>query len=324
MILACGEALMDVLVDADGSRHPVPGGGPFNTARALAHLDIPAAFLGRMSEDAYGQRLAEELVMAGARLDFVSRGPEPTTVALAAVDAAGVAHYEFQTEGTSAQNLTLAMLPERLGPEVEALHVGTLGLVLEPMATSLVELVRREQGRRLVMVDPNIRAQLIPDRSRYRHRLDEVLLPACTVVKASEQDLTWLYPDLGIEAACARVLERGPRLVVCTLGADGAFGLTRLARAHVGVPPIDVVDTIGAGDVFGAALLAWLHDRRLLRPDVCLSTSELESALAFGCLAASWSCTRAGAASPSRLDLLAADEPHDHQRSRRGVVIPGD
>src|SRR6478672_7515109 len=96
---------MDVLVDVDEGEHPVPGGGPFNTARALARLGVPAAFLGRLSEDAYGQRLAEELRAAGANLEFASYGPEPTTVALATVDAAGVAQYEFQTEGTSAQNL---------------------------------------------------------------------------------------------------------------------------------------------------------------------------------------------------------------------------
>jgi fructokinase len=323
VILVCGEALMDVLVDADGSRHPVPGGGPFNTARALARLGIPAAFLGRLSEDAYGQRLADQLVAAGASLDFASRGREPTTVALAEVDPAGVAHYEFQTEGTSAQNLTLAMLPDRLGPEIVALHVGTLGLVLEPMATTLIELVRREQGRRLVMVDPNIRAQLIPDRSRYRRRLEEELFPASTIVKASEQDLAWLYPSLDVEAACAGILARGPHLVVATLGAEGAFGLTRLARAHVGVPPVEVMDTIGAGDVFSAALLVWLHDRGLLQPDLSLSAAELKTALAFGCRAASWSCTQAGAASPSRRDLCDADEHRSGQRSRRFVVAPG-
>jgi len=304
VILACGEALMDVLVDADGGLHPVPGGGPFNTARALARLGIPSAFLGRLSTDTYGQRLAEVLNTDGASLDFASRGPEPTTVARAKVDLAGVAHYEFQVEGTSAPNLTPAMLPEALGPGIEALHVGTLGLVLEPMATTLVELVRREQGRRLVMLDPNIRAQLISDRSRYCCCLMGELIPASTIVKASEQDLDWLYPGLHVEAACAQILERGPRLVIATLGADGAVALTHRARAHVKTPPVDVVDTIGAGDAFGAGLLAWLHDHQLLRTDLCLTAYELEAALGFACLAASWTCTQAGAISPTRQDIL--------------------
>jgi fructokinase len=311
VILVGGEALMDVLVDVDGSRHPVPGGGPFNTARALARLGVPSAFLGHLSEDAYGQQLAAELRAAGTSLTFASCGPEPTTVALARVDAAGVAHYEFHTEGTSAQNLTPAMLPARLGAEVEALHVGTLGLVLEPMATTLIELVQREQGRRLVMVDPNIRAQLIPDRSRYCCRLEDEVFPASTIVKASEQDLAWLYPDLEVKKACEHIMKRGPRLVVATLGAGGALCLTRHARARASVPPVDVVDTIGAGDIFGAALLAWLHDHQRLRIDLCLTTCELEAALAFACRAASWSCTQAGAESPTRRDLLDIGRPDD-------------
>jgi fructokinase len=304
VILVCGEALMDVLVMPGGGRHPVPGGGPFNTARALARLGIAAAFLGRLSEDAYGRRLAEELLAAGVDLELASCGLEPTTVALARVDAAGVAHYEFQTEGTSAPHLTTEMLPAQLGPEVEALHVGTLGLVLGPMATTLVEFVRREQGRRPIMVDPNIRAQLIRDRSRYCGRLADEVFPASTIVKASAQDLDWLYPGLSVEMACARILDHGPRLVIATLGADGAFGLTRDTRVHVSVPRVGVVDTIGAGDIFGAALLAWLHDHQRVRLDLCLDACEMEEAIAFACRAASWSCTRAGAVSPSRRDLV--------------------
>jgi fructokinase len=171
------------------------------------------------------------------------------------------------------------------------------------MATTLVELVRREQ-RRLVMVDPNIRPQLIADPMRYRCRLEHELFPASTVVKASQQDLDWLYPDLDVETACEHILSLGPRLVVATLGAEGAFGLTHCTRGRVGVPPVNVVDTIGAGDVFGAAMLAWLRDHHLLLTDLCLTTSELEAALTYASRAATWSCTRAGAESPIRRDIL--------------------
>jgi fructokinase len=310
-ILVCGEALMDVLVDADGCQHPTPGGGPFNTARALAGLGVQAAFLGRLSTDAYGQQLTKKLLAAGTRLEFASLGPEPTTTALVRVDAGGGAQYEFRTDGTSASNLTREMLPPELGADVEALHVGTRGLVLEPMATTLVELVLRERGRRPVMVDPNIRAQLISDRAQYLCRLENEVLPASTIVKASEQDLGWLYPDLDLEAACEHILRRGPRLIVATLGADGAFGLTQDVRARVDAPAVDVVDTIGAGDVFGAALLAWLHDCRLLRSELCLDAPSLEAALAFACRAASWTCTRAGAEAPSRHELLNSDRRND-------------
>lgn len=306
MIVVGGEALMDVIVAPDGRRTPVPGGGPFNTARALARLGVSAAFLGRLSEDPFGRALARGLAEAGASLALASSGPEPTTVALAEIDAAGVAQYTFEIAGTSAPNLTPAMVPERLGPEVAALHVGTLGLVLEPMATTLIGLARREAGRRLVMVDPNVRPQLIADRPAYRRRLEEELWPASTIVKASGPDLDWLYPEFDVEAACARILEYGPRLVVATLGEEGALGLTGAARARVDAPRVAVVDTIGAGDVFGAALLAWLSDRDLLRGDLDPDAGALTALLRFAVQAASWSCTRAGAASPSRADLAGA------------------
>jgi len=118
MNIVCGEALMDVIIDPDGSQRPVPGGGPFNTARALAGLDILAAFLGRLSGDPFGQQLASGLRAAGASLAFASRGPEPTTVALARVDLAGVAHYEFYADSTSAPLLT----PEMLGATDDEFH----------------------------------------------------------------------------------------------------------------------------------------------------------------------------------------------------------
>jgi fructokinase len=108
---------------------------------------------------------------------------------------------------------------------------------------------------------------------------------------------------MSVESACRLILECGPRLVIATLGAAGALGVTRHALIRVSAPPIDVVDTIGAGDVFGAGLLAWLHDHQLLRTDLCLGADQLETAVAFACRAASWTCTRPGAEPPTRRDL---------------------
>ena len=142
MIVVCGEALIDLIPVEDGSERSTPGGGPFNTARALARLEIPTQFLGRLSKDTYGQMLAELLVADGADLSLTSFGPEPSTLAIASVDASGLAVYRFVSEGTSAPNLTSAMLPETMAPDVKALHVGTLGLVLEPFAA----LAERDHG----------------------------------------------------------------------------------------------------------------------------------------------------------------------------------
>ena len=146
----------------DGTRGAAPGGGPFNTARALGRLGVPAAFLGRLSGDAFGRQLADFLVSDGVSLNLASIGQESTTIAVADVDSYGHAEYQFFVEGTSAPNLTVHMLPEHLSPDVNAIHLGTLGLVVDPMASTLVELVRREHAGRLVMLDPNIRVGPIP------------------------------------------------------------------------------------------------------------------------------------------------------------------
>jgi fructokinase len=303
VIVVGGEALIDMVLDGDGTRRPAPGGGPFNTARALARLGVPTAFLGHLSDDEYGRLLADRLVADGASLALATVGHEPTTMAVANVDADGLAEYEFVIQGTSAPNLTPDMLPRALPSEVNALHVGTLGLVLQPMASSLVDLVRRESRRRVVMLDPNIRPLLVSD-SEYRPRLDWMISQS-TIVKASAADLVWIYPGLDHVAAADRILAAGVRLVLVTLGADGAYGATRETRATANAVPVHVVDTIGAGDAFGAAVLAWLHDRDRLLPDFSLAAEEVESLLDFACLAAALTCTRSGAEPPWRSEMQA-------------------
>jgi fructokinase len=303
VIVVCGEALIDRIHNGDGTQRAAPGGGPFNTARALARLGVPTEFLGRLSEDVFGRQLAGLLVSEGASLELASIGPEPTTIAIADVDSEGFAEYQFLVQGTSAPNLTLEMVPERFGTDVVALHVGTLGLVLEPMASTLAELISRERGRRLVMLDPNIRVGLVPD-ADYRERLQDAISQS-TIVKASEADLAWIYPKVDYEAAAGRILGAGVSLVVITLGARGAFGAHRETRMHVDAPKVEVVDTIGAGDAFGAALLAWLHDHGALRPDLGLEPGDLEAALDFACLAGAITCTRAGADPPWKSEMEA-------------------
>jgi fructokinase len=302
MIVVCGEALIDVIHTGDGTQHAAPGGGPFNTARALARLGVPTEFLGRLSTDEFGRQLMSMLVEDGAAVQLTSVGPEPTTTALADVDDDGFARYRFRIEGTSAPNLTREMLPVQLGHEVNALHVGTLGLVLEPMASSLVDFIRREREGRLVMLDPNIRPGLGPE-GEYRDRL-QTMIEMSTIVKASETDLAWLYPGLEAEVAAERMLEQGVRLVVVTLGSRGAFSAHRDLRVIARAPQVEVVDTIGAGDAFGAGLLAWLHDHGTIKADLSLEKSELEAALAYACRVAAITCTRHGADPPWKRELV--------------------
>lgn len=301
MIAVAGEALMDVV--RNGAEAARPGGGPFNTARALARLGVPAAFIGRLSGDPAGVELRRCLASDGVDLSMSAVGPEPTTVALAEVDGSGLASYRFEFAGTSAPNLTTAMLPAHLPTEVQALHVGSLGLLLEPMAATICELVRRESGSKVIMVDPNIREQAIDDARAYRHRLESVMAQS-TIVKAADSDVAWLAPGAGVEEFATSVLnETGARLAVVTLGAQGAFGVTPRARARVAAPQVSVADTIGAGDAFGAALLAWLHRRGLVVKDLNLDRSDLEDALTFACMVASMACARAGTPRRSELNL---------------------
>jgi fructokinase len=304
VIVVGGEALIDTISNADGTRQAAPGGGPFNTARAIARLGVPTAFLGRLSDDLFGQELASLLVSDGASLELASIGSEPTTIAMANVNRDGVAAYQFLVQGTSSPNLTPEMVPERFGPHVTALHVGTLGLVLEPMASTLVDLIVREHSRRLVMVDPNIRVGVVPD-SEYRDHLFTAISNS-TIVKASETDLAWLYPGVGYEQAAERILGEGVSLVVVTLGAEGAFAAHRGLRIRVEAPHVEVVDTIGAGDAFGAGLLAWLHDHDALRPELSLDAGELIEALSFACVAGALTCTRSGADPPWKSEMAPA------------------
>jgi len=305
VIVVCGEALIDMISNGDGTQRAAPGGGPFNTARALARLGVPTAFLGRLSEDVFGRQLAAALVADGVSLERVSIGPESTTIAVADVDSEGFAEYQFLVQGTSAPNLTHEMVPEQFSPEVNGIHVGTLGLVLEPMASTLADLIDREHGQRVLMLDPNIRVGLVPE-ADYRERLHTAISQS-TIVKASKADLAWLYPGFDYEQAADKILTAGVRLVVVTLGADGAFGAHRESRIHVAAPHVEVVDTIGAGDAFGAALLAWLHDHGAIRPELYLEPEELEAALDFACLAGALTCARAGAEPPWKSEMLALE-----------------
>jgi fructokinase len=310
VIVVCGEALIDMVVDGDGSRTPSPGGGPFNAARALARLEVPTAFLGRFSQDEYGRLLSDRLAADGGSLALASFGPEPTTIAVARVGEHGLAEYEFSIQGTSAPNLTLEMIPPALPAGVAALHLGTLGLVLEPMATSLTELIRRAGHRCLVMLDPNVRPALATGPG-YRRRLEWVISQS-TVVKASAEDLAWIFPGLDQASAVRLLLDAGVRLVLVTLGAAGARGFTREGAVGVPAPPVEVVDTIGAGDAFGAAALAWLYDRDLLDPDLSLSLDQVETLLRFSCLVASLTCARGGAEPPRRSELEGYPQPSRH------------
>jgi fructokinase len=182
---------------------------------------------------------------------------------------------------------------------VDTLHVGTLGLTFEPVATAVEAVVEQLADRALIAVDPNIRPWAIGN--GYRERLDRVLANS-HVVKVSQEDLDWLCPGEPHVEAVRSLLDRGPALGLLTRGPNGALVVTRTAEVAVPAPRAKVVDTIGAGDAFGGGFLAWWHERSLTRED--LGTIDLAvEATAFACLVAARTCSRPGASPPYRSEL---------------------
>lgn len=297
-ILVAGEALYDLVVQHDGTVNAHPGGGPFNAARTIARLGRPVAFLGRLSGDSFGRTLERVLAEDGVRLDAVVRTGDPTTLALAELEPGSGTRYRFYEKGTSAPGLTPEDALGTLPASVAIAHVGSLGLVFEPMATAVEAVVDALAGRALVIVDPNCRPAAIADLGAYRARLGRVLQKA-DVVKVSDEDLAWL--DSGSEPvdAARALLDSGPQVALVTRGADGAVVVSPQGEVAVPAPQVDVVDTIGAGDAFGAAFAAWWRGRGLGRKQLA-DTGLLEDAARFAVLVAARTCERPGA-SPPRL-----------------------
>lgn len=298
VVVVAGEALVDLVPQPHGELASLLGGGPFNTARALGRLGQAAAFIGRVSSDRLGRQIAEALAADGVALDPRLRTERPTSLAMAELDADGGASYRFYFGGTSAEQLeprhALEVLPER----VAALYVGGLGLVLEPLADAVEALVDRLAGTALVMVDPNVRPAMIVDMPAYSARLQSVIRRA-DVVKVSEEDLQALSPGVSSLAAAQALLFEGSRLVLLTLGAEGAIAFGSFGARTALAPRVEVVDTIGAGDTFSGAWLArWLQLERPL--DDADAVSE---ATTFACQAAALSCTRRGASPPTLAQL---------------------
>lgn len=306
-ILVGGEALYDLVAGGDGALTGRPGGGPFNTARTIGRLRQPVAYLGRLSTDRLGETHERMLAADGVDLGCVARTSDPTTLALASLDLSGAASYSFYSTGTAAPGLTLEDALAMIPPAVAALHVGTLGLVLEPLATAIEAIVERLAGRTLIMVDPNCRPWAIDDAESYRARLDRVLRLA-DVIKVSEEDLAWLDPGRPRAEAARALLHRGPSVVLLTRGPDGATVLT--ARGDVPIAPVavEVVDTIGAGDAISGGVLAWWSSHGLGRDDLASETLVVDAAR-FASVVAARTVAQAGASPPALVPGVAESAP---------------
>lgn len=298
MIVVAGEALIDRIVRPDGSVLDRPGGAPFNTARTIARLGVPVSFLGAVSTDPSGVILRAALAADGVDLSHVASTVAPSTRAVAHLDPAGSATYAFETAGTSATRLPPALLRAVLLARPEAFHLGSLGLVAEPLATTLAGAMAEVAPSTFVMVDPNCRPSAIPEREAYLARLLQVVSRA-QVVKASRDDLDFLWPGVPPAVAAHRILTTGPMAVVVTDGNQPVTWFTPEWAIDFEVPPGPVVDTIGAGDAFGGALLARWVDRRFGRAGL-LDETAVRDAVTLAIEVARVTCEREGADPPRR------------------------
>lgn len=258
MFLVCGEALFDIFVAgqrADGlALDARPGGSPYNVAIGLARLGQPVEFFTGLCDDVLGRRLLSFIEPAGVGLSYAVRSERPTAFSLVDLDAAGVPAYAFYPETPAYSTLSAADLP-RLGPEVRAVHIGSIATVLEPVGGALAELAQRAYASRLVSYDPNVRLAVLPDAAVWRGRL-EGLARSVHLLKVSAEDLELLYPGRAHDAAARDWLAQGVRLVVITRGSQGAAAWTRQHQVALAGRTVTVVDTVGAGDSYQAALLA--------------------------------------------------------------------
>ena len=295
-----GEVLID-LIQENGKRIAIVGGGPANTAKALARLGFDSYFIDGISTDAYGQQARAELLADGVKLDYAHSSKDPTCVATVTLDAAGTASYEFLIDGTATFEFDESWLPNPHTPPA-VLHVGTLATVVEPGATKLFNWAK--QVKAPVVFDPNVRSSVMGDRSRYQDLVQKWAMIS-SVIKLSEDDLAWLYPEMDFRSAAKNFINEQTQLVVVTKGANGIDGFTQDGEVSVPGVRIDVVDTVGAGDTVGAIIVEGIVKYGL----ESLVGTALEKTLRRAAAAAAITCSRAGANPPylQELDLKESD-----------------
>jgi fructokinase len=311
IIAVAGEALVDMVPAPVGEYLEIaPGGSPANVAVALSRLGVPARLLARIADDMLGRRIRAHLTGNGVQLDHAVHATEQTSLAMVAVGPDGGATYDFRVSGTADWQWSPGELDGALDGPVVALHSGSLALTTPPGAAVLRELMVRAAETVTISYDPNCRPMLMGAPADVLAGVHE-LLAVADVVKVSNEDLEWLVPGAGPEAVLEDWLRRGPAVVAVTLGGDGALaGTAAGVRSRRPGVPVEVVDTVGAGDTFSAALLAGLHRRGLLgagaRPALlAIEAATLDGLLDEAALAAAITCSRRGADPPSAEDLRA-------------------
>jgi len=311
MILCCGEALIDMIPTSGDtgtvSFTPHPGGAVFNTAIALGRLRTHTWFLSGLSSDLFGDQLRHALAGSNVDATLAIMSDRPTTLGFVQLTD-GHATYCFYDENTAGRMLEPSQIPN-IPKDVSTLYFGGISLISEPCAEFYLALAERHSHKRVVMMDPNIRANFLTDEDRYRRRLGKMI--ACTdILKVSDEDLNWIIPgQLTLYEKAAQIRETGPEIVVLTRGSDGAsalFGDDTIIEVPAQL--VEVVDTVGAGDTFNAGVLSKLSELGLLKKDALpnIASSDIRAALEHGARVASVTVSRAGCNPPWAHELALA------------------
>jgi len=307
MILSCGDALIDFVpvAAADGGEavRPMVGGSCLNVAIGLARLDVPTGFVGGIASDLFGRMIAQHAETSDVDLGLATRSDRQTTLAFVRI-IAGESQYAFYDAKTASREWVYqgGSIPFA---RIDAVHVGSTTLVNDMGAAETLALIVDARASSTISFDPNCRPNLVKDKPAYTSRMAEFAALA-DIVRMSDVDFTYLYGDEPYQQRADALLGQGASLVVITRGIDGAVAWHRAAgQIEVAAPKVTVVDTIGAGDTFQAALLFALHKQSRLRRQQLgdVSADELRRALSFAANCAGITCSRPGA-DPPRLSEI--------------------
>ena len=283
---------MDLIPVVGGDRVPIVGGGPANTAKAVARLGYPTYFVGGISSDEYGRAVELELLRSGVDLSLVHRGDSPTALAIATINEAGLASYEFKLDSTVSFNFHSSWLSKE---DADVIHIGSVATLLEPGSSELYRWLSEKSAT--VVFDPNVRPSIQSDRKVYRNSVER-WIGLAKIVKLSEDDFSWLYENSESEVI-ANWLSRGTEIVVVTRAERGLSAFTRDGRIDCPAAKVELVDSVGAGDTIGAVIVEGLLKYGLAG----LKADALRQVLERAAKAAGITCSRAGANPPWKEEL---------------------
>ena len=297
-IWVCGEVLIDLIPGADGVRVAHVGGGPANTAKALARLGHDVQFIDGISIDEYGVAARKELLDDEVKLDLALTSDKPTCLAIVSLDANGGASYEFKIDGTATFDFNLNWLPDPSRFKPQVLHIGTLVTVIQPGADVLYDWAMQVAEFAPIVFDPNIRPSVMGDHDLYEASVEK-WAALSSVIKVSDDDMAWLYPGQKYEDVAQRWINDGAALVAVTRGSQGIIGITAEGSVEVDGAKITVADTVGAGDTVGAIIVEAMIEKGIL----ALTGEVLKAVLHRAAVAAGITCSRKGAQPPYKHEL---------------------